>query len=81
MTATLASFLEQRAAEQPVAGKVLTALGAPLSYVTRKSALNQADCWNTLMAESLPAGFTVGIGDRVDGRYPLVWVETAAVTA
>lgn len=58
--------------------------GAPISdvslaYVKRASSLSQAGGWNAHLADDPvfgPAsGFKVGVGPRMDGRFPLVWVR------
>lgn len=55
--------------------------GASESYVKLASAERQASMWNEqlrLDAVCGPAsGFIVGVGPRMDGRHPLVWVRSA----
>lgn len=53
-----------------------------LSYVKARSAAHQADMWNRVLNDDPvfgPAsGFVVGVGPRMDGRYPLVWLRAPA---
>ncbi|EWT02608.1 hypothetical protein N865_02835 [Intrasporangium oryzae NRRL B-24470] len=53
-------------------------IAVDISYVKRRSAENQANHWNEVLADDAvfgPAsGFAVGVGARADGRYPLIWV-------
>jgi hypothetical protein len=50
-----------------------------LAYVKLVSVVRQAGCWNEVLqgdAISGPSsGYVVGVGPRIDGRYPLVWVR------
>jgi hypothetical protein len=50
-----------------------------LSYVKRASALLQAEMWNEVLLDDpifSNTGMVVGVGPRMDGRYPLVWVAS-----
>lgn len=50
------------------------------AYVKRQSAETQARFWNEVLADDPvfgpESGFRVGVGPRMDRRYPLVWVRT-----
>ena len=61
----------------PLAGEVIDVAGT-CAYVKPASARHQASLWNTVLRDDPvfgPAsGFVVGVGPRMDGRYPLVWM-------
>lgn len=52
---------------------------AQLAYVKRASATHQAALWNEILADDPifgpSSGLVVGVGPRMDDRYPLVWVR------
>lgn len=53
-----------------------------LSYVKRSSALLQADIWNEVLRDDalFSGAGVVGVGPRMDGRYPLVWVANGGAS-
>ncbi len=54
-------------------------LNPHLAYVRKDSALKQAATWNRVLADNSTlgpgSGFVVGVGERCNGRYPLVWAS------
>ena len=53
--------------------------GDTFAYVKRASSVRQAAAWNEQLAGDPVlgpgSGFVVGVGPRMDGRFPLVWVR------
>lgn len=53
-------------------------INSEIDYAKRGTAVRQAQAWNGAIADDpvlgSASGFVVGVGPRVEGRYPLVWV-------
>ena len=63
--------------DPPRAGRRIR--GETFAYVKRVSAERQAAAWNEQLANDPvlgpTSGFVVGVGERSEGRYPLIWVR------